>query len=87
MILYTVIDPGLPAVLGDTAADTARSMAENFGATGDALDDVEDQTRTDTIARLTPMGLTKSFLWGLLIYAVVSSISGLIVRKRVPEEM
>lgn len=86
MILYSVIDPDLPAILADAGAETARSMAERFGATGDVLDDAIDQARTDTLARLTPMGLIKSYFWALIVYAVVSAISGLIVRKRVPED-
>ena len=85
MLLYSIIDPTLPEVIGDAASETARSMASRFGAPEDAIADAVEKARTDTIARLTVVGLIKGFGFGLIGYAIASAISGLIVRKREPE--
>lgn len=85
MLLYNVIDPNLPEVLADASAETARSMAERFGAPEDTIDEAVATTRTDTLKGFTVMGQLRAFGIGLIFYAIVSSIVGLIVRKRVPE--
>jgi hypothetical protein len=87
IILYTVIDPSLPRTLAEASGETARSMAESFGAPEEAAAEAAETAVSDTYDRLTTGGLLKSFGWGLIFYAVIAAIAGLIVRKKVPEDM
>jgi hypothetical protein len=84
-LLYNIIDPGLVETLAEAGAENARAIAERFGAPPEAIDDAVDKARTDTIDRLQGAGVFISFLWGLIAYAVIALITGVIVKKNPPE--
>jgi uncharacterized membrane protein len=81
-LMYNVVDTSLPEILTDASAEQARSMAESFGATGDTLDEVVENARTDAAGQFSTFGLIKGFLISLIVYAVLSLITALIVRKQ-----
>lgn len=82
MLLYYVIDPNLPAVLTEAALEQTRSMMEGFGAPADSIDDALEQARAQTEGQFTMMGIMKQYFIGIIIYAVLALITGLIVRRR-----
>ncbi len=86
ILLYTVIDPELPTKLVDASIENTRAMMEQFGAPADGMDEALEKVKTDTEARFTVVGLAKSYLWVVVVSAVLALITGLIVRKRQPVE-
>jgi hypothetical protein len=87
ILLYTVIDPDLPQNLTDAIVANTESMMQRFGAPEEAIETQLDELRRDTPARFSALGVLKQFGWGLLIYAVISAITSLFVRRNPPETM
>lgn len=81
-LLFTVVDPNLPEELTEATVEQAISMAEGFGATGAALDEAEARAREQTEGQYEVGGLVKQYFIGLIIYAVMALITGLIVRRK-----
>ena len=82
LLMYNVVDPNLADSLTEASVEQARGIAENFGASGDALDEAMENARTDAADRFTNFGLLKGFLFSLIFYAVLSLITALIVRRQ-----
>ncbi|MGC4020752.1 MAG: DUF4199 domain-containing protein [Cyclobacteriaceae bacterium] len=87
LILYTIIDPELPAKLVEAAVEKAQAMAESFGASGDALDKAMEDTRKRTEGQFSVVGVMTGFAFSLIFYAIIALITALFVRKNQPEEI
>jgi hypothetical protein len=87
ILLYTVIDPALPQNLADAAIEKTEEMMRSFGAPEDAIDQQMEQLRVDMPKRFSAVGLLTQLGWGLIIYAVISAITSLFVKKNEPELM
>ena len=87
VLLYTVIDPELPAKLTDVALDNAQKMMEGFGMPEDQMDQAMEDARKRTENQFSMSGLAMSFGIGLIIYAVLASITSIFVRKNPPDEV
>jgi hypothetical protein len=87
VILYTVIDPELPAKLTDVALENAEKMMESFGMPADQMDKAMEDARTRTENQFSVSGLAMGYGIGLIIYAVLSLITAIFVKKNPPEEM
>ena len=85
ILLYNVIDTELAGIVADKAVENAESMMRNFGMPEDQMDEALDKTREDTIGRFSVTGSLIGFLWGLIIYAILSLITGAIIKKNEPE--
>ncbi|MEP1033779.1 DUF4199 domain-containing protein [Ekhidna sp.] len=85
ILLYNVIDPELPSMLADQSVENAEAMMSRFGMPEDQMDEALEKTRTDTLDRFTVMGSIKGFLVGLIFYAILSLITGAIIKKKEPE--
>jgi len=85
ILLYTVIDPELPAKVTEVAVENAEKMMEGFGMSGDAMDEAMAKTRKDTEERYTIVGLAMGYVWALIGCAVFALITGAIVKKKEPE--
>ncbi|WP_425392578.1 DUF4199 domain-containing protein [Ekhidna sp.] len=85
ILLYNVIDPELPAIVAEQAVENAESMMRNFGMPEDQMDEALEKARTDTLDRFSVQGSLIGFLWGLIIYAILSLITGAIIKKKEPE--
>ncbi|WP_462248028.1 DUF4199 domain-containing protein [Ekhidna sp.] len=85
ILLYNVIDPELPVIVADQAVENAEAMMANFGMPEDQMDEALEKTRTDTLERFTVTGSLVGFLWGLIVYAILSLITGAIIKKKEPE--
>lgn len=86
-ILYGVIDPELPQKLTDVAVENAAKMMQSFGAPESKIDEQVAKLKEDMPARFSFVGQLKGYFWGLIIYAIISLITALFVRKAEPEEM
>jgi tetrahydromethanopterin S-methyltransferase subunit G len=87
IIVYTVIDPELPQKVADIAIENTEKMMERFGAPADKIEESMAQVREDMPKKFGAVGQLIGFLWGLIIYAIIAAISGLIVRRNKPELM
>jgi len=87
ILLYTVIDPELPAKLTDVAIENAEAMMKNFGMPEDQLDKAMEDTRKRTENQFSISGLGMGYGIGLIIYAVLSLITSIFVRKNPPDEI
>ena len=83
ILLFHVIDPSLPQVLGDITFESQLEMMENFGASPDSLaPEVLDEMREASAYNFTLMGQLKGFGIGLIAYAIIALILGAILKKR-----
>jgi len=81
-LLYNIVDSSLPEVLTDASMEQTASMMEKFGAPESAIEEAMEQQRPEIEAGFTNFGLIKGFFTSLIFYAVISLITGLIVRRR-----
>jgi Protein of unknown function (DUF4199) len=87
VLLYTVIDPELPSKLTDVALENAAAMMESFGMPEDQMDKAMEDARARTENQFSIAGLGMSYGIGLIIYAVLSLITSIFVRKNPPDEI
>lgn len=85
MVLHTVIDPDLAQNLTDATVEKTGEMLEGFGMPSDKIEEQLDKMKEDMPKRFAPAGQLISYLWGLIIYAIISAVSALIVKKNAPE--
>lgn len=85
LLLYTVIDPGLPELITDATVEQTEQMMISFGAPEESIDPALEQVREETPKRFSAIGQLKTFGWSLIGYAVFSLIAGAIVKKKKPE--
>ena len=83
MLLFQVIDPSLPQVLGDITFESQLEMMGNFGASPDSLaPEVLDDMREASASNFTLVGQLKVFGFGLISYAIIALILGAILKKK-----
>lgn len=87
VILYTVIDPELPAKLTDVAMENAQKMMESFGMPADQMDQALEDARKRTENQFSISGLAMGYGIGLIIYAVLAAITSIFVKKNPPDEV
>ncbi|HEY3405981.1 MAG TPA: DUF4199 domain-containing protein [Ohtaekwangia sp.] len=87
IILYNVIDTELPQKITDAAIENAEAMMERFNTPQDKIDEQLDKMKVDMPNNYTVVGHLKGYLWALLVYAIISSITSLIVRRSPPESI
>lgn len=86
ILLHTVIDPDLRIVITEAALDNTAAMMESFGAPSDQIDEAMLKTEESMVEQFSLTGMLMSFVWSILVYAVLSLITGLIVKKNEPIE-
>ena len=83
ILLFHVIDPDLPQLMSEAIIEQIVEMMEGFGANQEIIDEaIED---ADSAASFTVMGQIKSFGMVLIFYAVMSLITGAIIKRKVPD--
>lgn len=87
LLLYTVIDPELPAKLTEAVLEKTAAMMEGFGAPEDQIDKAMEDARSRTENQYTPSGIAMGYGYLLIMSAIFSLITGLVVRKNEPIDM
>mgnify|MGYP000085143258 FL=1 len=83
MLLFQVIDPSLPQVLGELTFESQLEMMEGFGQNPDSLPtETLEQMREASASSFTLAGQLKAFGFGLIAYAIIALILGAILKKR-----
>ncbi|MCR9084704.1 DUF4199 domain-containing protein [Algoriphagus sp. NF] len=83
ILLYQVIDPALPSVLAEQSVENTLEMMESFGASADSMSAEQlDEMRNSISDGFSLMGQIKSFGFALIFYAILSLITGAILKKK-----
>ena len=83
ILLFHVIDPTLPQVLGDITFENSLKMMESFGQNPDSLSpEVLEEMKSSTSSTFTLGGQLKNFGFGLIGYAIIALILAAILKKR-----
>ena len=82
MLLFGVIDPGLPEKMADVGLENAMEIMDNFGV-GDAMSSEQmDMMRQGVLDGYTVSGMLKGAGVAVLFYAVLALILGAIIKKK-----
>jgi hypothetical protein len=87
LVLHMVIDPELKDYLLEVQIENAESMTRSFGGGDEQVDAAIEATRESAQDAFTAGGIFKAFGISLIIYLVLSLITGAIVKKSPPEEV
>ncbi|PSL01509.1 DUF4199 domain-containing protein [Cecembia rubra] len=82
ILLYTVIDTGLPSRLADQSIENTLAIMEKFGAADAFNDDQIDEMKESILEGYTFFGLMKTNLISLIIYGILALIVAAIVKKK-----
>ncbi|UXE66948.1 MAG: DUF4199 domain-containing protein [Chryseotalea sp. WA131a] len=86
VVLYTVIDPELPTKLVDVSIENAQKMMESFKMPEDQIDKALEDAKKRSVDQFSVVGLFKGYAFGLILYAILSLISAIFVKKNQPVE-
>jgi hypothetical protein len=83
ILLFHVIDPTLPQVLGELTFEAQLEMMEGLGQNPDSLpSETLDTMKEASASNFTLVGQLKGFGFGLIAYAIIALILGAILKKR-----
>lgn len=82
ILLFQVIDPDLKEVVMDASIEQTEAMMEKFGVPDDQMEEALEEAETKMNESFSLGGQIKGQLWAIVFYAVLSLITGLIVRKQ-----
>jgi hypothetical protein len=83
ILLFQVIDPTLPQVLGELTFESQLEMMEGFGQNPDSMPtETLEQMREASASSFTLAGQLKAFGFGLIFYAIIALILGAILKKK-----
>tara|TARA_B100000965_G_scaffold387523_1_gene390985 strand:- start:319 stop:873 length:555 start_codon:yes stop_codon:yes gene_type:complete len=81
IILYNVIDPGLPETLKELTVENTVAMMEGFGAPQEVIDASIPEIEKSIDENTTPIGILKATPWGLLFIFIFAVIASIFVKK------
>lgn len=81
ILLYNVIDPGLPETLKDLTVQNTVAMMENWGAPQETIDASIPEIEKSIDDNTSPMGIIKATPWGLLFIFIFGAIASIFVKK------
>ena len=83
ILLFHVIDPTLPQVLGELTFEAQLEMMEGLGQNPDSMpSETLDAMKEESASNFTLVGQLKGFGFGLIAYAIIALILGAILKKR-----
>jgi len=84
ILLYTVIDPGLPEVMKDLTMEATVGMLESFGTPQEVIDASMVEIENSVMESTSPSGILKSSPWGVLIMFLFAVIASIFIKKNEP---
>jgi len=85
-LLFNVIDEDLKELVTDAAIENTEAMMEKFNIPDEEIDNALDKTEDQMANQYTIGGTMKAFFWSILIYAIISLITGAIIKRSNPQE-
>lgn len=86
ILLFEVIDPELGPYVADLMVENSVNMMRKFGQSEAAIDSQYDQIKQQSYESLTAPSFVKRYFILLIIYAVITLLTALIVKKSEPIE-
>lgn len=87
IVLYTVIDPDLPAKLTEVIIENTSAMLRNFGTPESTIDTTAEAMRAEMANQFTAVGLLWAYVKNFIWIAIIALITALFVRKNEPIEL
>ncbi len=84
ILLFEFIDPEAVKLIVDATIDNAEQMMRSFGAPEDAIEESIAEMEKTMPGRFSVMGLLKQYVITIIVYAVISLITGAIIKKKEP---
>ena len=82
ILLYNLIDPGLPLELKESVIDSTMGVMESFGAPEDAVDQAIADLDKEFAGKFSVSSLSLQYLYSLIFGAFISLILGAILKKK-----
>lgn len=86
ILLFNVIDKEAVDQITEATVENTISMMERFNVPEADMEEAIDQVRKDTPDRFTVLGQIKGLGSGLIIYAILSLITGAIIKRKKKED-
>ena len=86
-LLFNVIDQDLTEVVTDAALENTERMMEKFNVPDEEVDKALERTEAQMANQYQPAGVMKAYLYSIIIYAIISLITGAIIKRRDPQEV
>jgi hypothetical protein len=86
-VLFNVIDADLTELATNAALENTEAMMEKFNVPDEEIDKALQNTETQMANQYTLVGVIKAYLYGIIIYAIISLITGAIIKRKNPEEV
>lgn len=83
-LYITLIDPAYPSELAAKAVEMTYGFMQSGGVDDATAEEALRKVEQDTLAQYTPLGMLKSFGFGLVIYAIVALIMAAIMKRNAP---
>ena len=85
-LLFNVIDPDLPQLVTNAALENTEAMLEKFNVPDEEMDKALERTESQMANQYKISGVMKAYFYSIIVYAIISLITGAIIKRRNPEE-
>ncbi len=85
ILLYEVIDPQAPQILMEKALENSEKMMRSFGMSEEKLEEALQQAESDLSTSFSATGIIKNSWFYFISSAILSLITGLIIKKSKPD--
>ncbi|MEQ9290537.1 MAG: DUF4199 domain-containing protein [Cyclobacteriaceae bacterium] len=85
ILLYEVIDTEAPKILADQAIENTEKMMRSFGAPEEKIEEALDQLELEMEKNFSAQGIAKNSWVYFFTSALLSLITGLVIRKSKPD--
>lgn len=86
-LLFNVIDSDLTELVTDAALENTEAMMEKFNVPDEEIDKALENTETQMANQYSLGGVMKAYMYSIIIYAIISLITGAIIKRKNPEEV
>ena len=85
-LLFNVIDPELVEIVADAAIENTQAVMEKFNLPDEEVDKALENTKDQIVNQYTIGGIVKTYFWSIIVYAIISLITGAIIKRNDPQE-
>ncbi|HWA35797.1 MAG TPA: DUF4199 domain-containing protein [Cyclobacteriaceae bacterium] len=86
-IYYNIVNRGFAEEFTNALADNMEGILRLVNSPDDAIDEALEEVRIETPKQFTPGGLVFGYVKGLIVYAIISLLIAIIVKKNKPENV
>ncbi|GJM29981.1 MAG: hypothetical protein DHS20C17_26160 [Cyclobacteriaceae bacterium] len=86
-LLFNVIDSDLTELVTNAALENTEAMMEKFNVPDEEIDKALEKTEAQMANQYKLGGVMKAYMYSIIIYAIISLITGAIIKRKNPEEV